>query len=118
MDDANGDKLPVILAYLRRVNVFNKNSQTISRKLGRHPVYIDSALFTAMHRPRLYTGNLLWGPFNVVRSSLNEFMENDSRRVRKIKASTVTTQRNSTAIGTDNLIFVKTYLLLIFKEII
>lgn len=83
--------------YKRKI--LNNNKFVNLRKLGQKPTYLDSALFTCMHRPRLYWGNTLWGPFEPCKVSVNDVIDTKIRKSKVIKVRTVTTQKNSLLQG-------------------
>ncbi|XP_008204446.1 DNA (cytosine-5)-methyltransferase 3B isoform X1 [Nasonia vitripennis] len=76
----------------------------ISKNLGREPKFLDSADFSAQHRPRLYWGNLPWGPYQVNNVVLQDVLRKRCNRQALVKKiMTVTTRTNSLNQTKENL---------------
>ena len=64
------------------------------------PQFLDSADFSAQHRPRLYWSNLPWGPFEIIPTVLQDCLSKKHKREALVKKiMTVTTNSNSLTIG-------------------
>ncbi|KAJ8676182.1 hypothetical protein QAD02_011968 [Eretmocerus hayati] len=64
--------------------------------LGREPKFIESADFSAQRRPRLYWGNVPWGPYEKIDVTLQDMLEENCHRIALVgKIATVTTRANS-----------------------
>ncbi|XP_058794757.1 DNA (cytosine-5)-methyltransferase 3B-like isoform X2 [Phymastichus coffea] len=81
-----------------------KFKNQISENLGREPLFLDSADFSAQHRPRLYWGNLPWGPYQVNNVILQDILRKQCKRQALVKKiMTVTTRMNSLNQTKENL---------------
>ncbi|KAL7287500.1 hypothetical protein TKK_0018334 [Trichogramma kaykai] len=68
----------------------------ISKNLKREPKLLDSADFSAQHRPRLFWGNLPWGPYELNDVKLQDCLRKECNRQALVKKiATVTTRSNS-----------------------
>ncbi|KAJ8683874.1 hypothetical protein QAD02_019666 [Eretmocerus hayati] len=68
----------------------------IREYLGREPKFSESADFSAQRRPRLYWGNIPWGPYKKIDVTLQNMLEENCNRIALVrKIATVTTRANS-----------------------
>ncbi|KAJ8667726.1 hypothetical protein QAD02_009389 [Eretmocerus hayati] len=76
----------------------------INEHLGREPQFVDSADFSAQHRPRLYWGNIPWGPYEKIDVILQDMLRKKCNRQALVKKiMTVTTRQNSLNQTKENL---------------